>query len=55
MANFDINKAGFAIAALFVVVWGVAIGYRKLGNLDTRWTPAAVAIPPAAAEPAGEH
>jgi high-affinity nickel-transport protein len=50
MANFNINQAGFAIAALFVVVWGAAIGYWKLGNLDTRWAPAAGA-PPAAPGP----
>ena len=43
MADFDINKAGFAIAALFVVVWGIAIAYWKFGNLDNRWTPASTA------------
>ncbi len=37
MAAFDINKAGFAIAGLFVVVWALAIGYWKLGNVETRW------------------
>jgi high-affinity nickel-transport protein len=41
MANFNINRAGFAIAGLFVVVWAVAIAYWKLGRLDQRWTPAA--------------
>jgi len=35
MANFNINQAGFAIAALFVVVWGAAIGYWNSGT----WTP----------------
>jgi nickel/cobalt transporter (NiCoT) family protein len=40
MASFDINKAGFAIAALFVVVWVVAIVVWKLGNVDRRWLPA---------------
>jgi high-affinity nickel-transport protein len=40
MASFDINKAGFAIAALFVVVWVVAIAVWKLGNVDRRWLPA---------------
>jgi high-affinity nickel-transport protein len=54
MANFNINKAGFAIAALFVVVWGAAIGYWKFGNLDDRWTPAAVSPPPPA-EPASDQ
>jgi high-affinity nickel-transport protein len=37
MASFDINKAGFVIAALFVVVWGVAIAAWKLGNVERRW------------------
>jgi high-affinity nickel-transport protein len=37
MANFNINKAGFAIAGLFVVVWAVAIGYWRLAKVETRW------------------
>jgi len=37
MANFNINRAGFAIAALFVVVWVAAIGYWKLGHVEARW------------------
>jgi high-affinity nickel-transport protein len=49
MANFDINKAGFAIAALFVAVWAAAIVYWRVGRLDHRWRPAA--DPAAAAEP----
>jgi len=36
----------FAIAALFVVVWGIAIAYWKLGNLDNRWAPASTAPAP---------
>ncbi|HEX4661167.1 MAG TPA: HoxN/HupN/NixA family nickel/cobalt transporter [Streptosporangiaceae bacterium] len=40
MASFNINRAGFAIAGLFVVVWAIAIAYWKLGGLDQRWTPA---------------
>jgi nickel/cobalt transporter (NiCoT) family protein len=41
IANFDINKAGFAIAVLFVLVWAAAIIYWKLAKLDHRWAPAA--------------
>jgi nickel/cobalt transporter (NiCoT) family protein len=41
MASFDINKAGFAIAALFVVEWAVAIACWKPGKMDHRWVPAA--------------
>jgi nickel/cobalt transporter (NiCoT) family protein len=40
LANFDINRAGFVIAGLFVVVWAAAIAYWKLGSLDRRWAPA---------------
>ncbi|HEX4725345.1 MAG TPA: HoxN/HupN/NixA family nickel/cobalt transporter [Pseudonocardiaceae bacterium] len=38
MSDFDINTAGFAIAALFVVVWVVAVSYWKLGRVESRWT-----------------
>jgi nickel/cobalt transporter (NiCoT) family protein len=44
IANFDINKAGFAIAGLFVVVWAAAIIYWKLAKLDRRWAPAGQAV-----------
>jgi high-affinity nickel-transport protein len=38
MANFNINKAGFAIAGLFVIVWAVAIAYWKLANVENKWS-----------------
>jgi high-affinity nickel-transport protein len=37
MTSFNINKAGFGIAGLFVVVWAVALGYWRLGNIESRW------------------
>jgi high-affinity nickel-transport protein len=37
MANFNINKAGFAIAGLFVAVWAIAITYWKIARVETRW------------------
>lgn len=37
MAAFNINKAGFAIAGVFVVVWTTAIVYWKLRRIETRW------------------
>jgi nickel/cobalt transporter (NiCoT) family protein len=37
VANFDVNRAGFAIAGLFAVVWVAAIAYWKLGRLEDRW------------------
>jgi high-affinity nickel-transport protein len=53
MAAFDINRAGFAIAGLFVLVWAAAIAYWRVAKLDQRWTPAAAAPGPGP-EPASE-
>ena len=38
MANFNINVAGFCIAALFVAVWAAALAYWRWGNVEARWT-----------------
>ena len=38
MANFNINVAGFCIAALFIAVWAAALVYWHWGNIETRWT-----------------
>jgi nickel/cobalt transporter (NiCoT) family protein len=38
MANFNINLAGFCIAALFVVVWAAALIYWRLGQVEARWS-----------------
>jgi high-affinity nickel-transport protein len=45
VSDFDINRAGFIIAGLFVVVWAAAITYWKVGDLDRRWAPAAELSP----------
>jgi high-affinity nickel-transport protein len=37
MANFNINKAGFIIVGLFVVIWVVALAVWKYGNIESRW------------------
>ena len=37
MANFNINVAGFCIAALFVVVWAIALAYWRWGSVEARW------------------
>ena len=37
MANFDINRAGFIIAGVFVVVWTVALVYWRAGKVEARW------------------
>ena len=38
MANFNINTAGFCIAALFVAVWAAALAYWRFGHVEARWT-----------------
>jgi high-affinity nickel-transport protein len=38
MANFNINVAGFCIAAMFVLVWAAALAYWRFGNVEDRWT-----------------
>ena len=37
MANFNINRAGFTIAGLFVIVWAVALTVWRFGNIESRW------------------
>jgi high-affinity nickel-transport protein len=46
VAGFDINKAGFAIAGLFVVVWAAAIAVWRLGGVESRWQPGSPPAPP---------
>jgi high-affinity nickel-transport protein len=43
MANFDINKAGFIMVGLFLVIWVVAVAVWKYGNVENRWERAAEA------------
>jgi nickel/cobalt transporter (NiCoT) family protein len=38
MANFNINVAGFCIAALFVAVWAAALIYWRVGRVEARWS-----------------
>jgi high-affinity nickel-transport protein len=38
MAYFNINRAGFAIAALFVIVWATALAYWKLADVENKWS-----------------
>jgi high-affinity nickel-transport protein len=42
MSNFDINRAGFAIAGLFVVVWAVALCYWRISKVESRWATASM-------------
>jgi len=41
LANFDINKAGFYIVGLFVVVWVAALALWRWGRIESRWEAAA--------------
>jgi len=45
-AGFDINKAGFTIAALFIAVWAAAIMIWRLGNIESRWQASGRPSPP---------
>ena len=35
--DFDINKAGFIIVAMFVAVWAFALLLWRFGNIEQRW------------------
>ena len=51
MANFDINVAGFVIAAMFVAVWAAALAYWRWGRVEDRWGANVAAEPAAVPEP----
>jgi nickel/cobalt transporter (NiCoT) family protein len=51
MANFDINVAGFVIAAMFVLVWAAALAYWRWGKVEDRWSASVAAEPAVAPEP----
>ncbi len=52
MANFDINKAGFIIVGLFLVIWVAALAVWKYAGIESRWEAAAAASPDARLEEA---
>ena len=39
--NFNINKAGFLIVGIFVVVWAAALSIWRYGRIEERWEAAA--------------
>jgi high-affinity nickel-transport protein len=47
MSNFDINRAGFIIAGLFVVVWAVALAVWRMGKVEARWEESLATTEPA--------
>jgi high-affinity nickel-transport protein len=38
VAAVDLNYVGYAIAALFVVTWAVAVAVWRFGRIEERWT-----------------
>ncbi len=38
MANFDTNKAGFVIVAMFIITWTAALAFWKFGRVEDKWT-----------------
>ncbi len=38
MAAFNINTAGFAIVAMFILTWIGALAYWKFGRVEEKWT-----------------
>jgi high-affinity nickel-transport protein len=57
--RFNINSAGFAIVALFVVTWVVALCLWRFGRIEQRWDAAALAARAdgtgTAVDPIGDH
>ena len=41
-ASFNINRAGFTIVGLFVVIWLAALGFWRYGRVEERWERAAM-------------
>jgi nickel/cobalt transporter (NiCoT) family protein len=37
LGSFDLNKAGFTIAGVFLLVWLTAIAYWRMARVETRW------------------
>jgi len=38
VAAVDLNTVGYAIAALFVVTWAVALAVWRFGRIEERWS-----------------
>ncbi len=42
MANFNLNKAGFVIVAMFAITWAVALAVWRFGRIEQKWDAATV-------------
>lgn len=38
LASFDLNRIGFGVVTIFVVVWAVALIYWKASHVEERWS-----------------
>ena len=38
VGNFDLNKVGFGVVAIFVLVWAAALIYWKVSHVEERWS-----------------
>ncbi len=38
ISNLDLNYVGYAIVALFVLTWAIALGVWHFGNIEERWS-----------------
>ncbi len=38
IGGLDLNKIGYGIVAIFVIVWGTALAVWKFGRIEERWT-----------------
>jgi high-affinity nickel-transport protein len=38
IASFDLNKIGYGVVAIFIVVWAVALLYWRLARVEERWS-----------------
>jgi high-affinity nickel-transport protein len=38
IATFDLNKIGYGVVTIFVVVWAAALLYWRLSHVEERWT-----------------
>ncbi len=45
MGNFNINKAGYVIVAVFVLTWAVALAIWRFGKIEQKWDLAAAQHP----------
>jgi high-affinity nickel-transport protein len=38
VSNLDLNLVGYAIVALFVLTWAVALAIWRLGDIERKWS-----------------